>query len=232
MSKVRISIGSAVIETGKPSLIVSIFDVDGLSLLRTFSSGARKTDVLYEVRYDLFTQRSPDALKHMVRKLLEMKIDFVFTFRTSDQAEAKAYYGAAVEAGCPAVDLDYTLLGSGITVPSGVAVIASMHLGPGESLGKSLETLERAPADLIKIAAWYQESDPFIRDMALVSEFKSRQGRPMAFIPMGKGSEFMRLVSACLISDLNYVHDGQPTAVGQPELEEFRADLSRFFTRR
>ncbi len=226
-----VSIGKAVIKAGRPSLIVSVFDEDGDSLLKRFSPGQGKEGLLYELRYDLFTKKSPEAVKKTVTKLTEMGVDFVFTYRTRDVNEALEYYGAALEAGCVAVDLDYELLGSGLKIPPGVTTIASVHVFDKAPIGQILEKLQSTRAGLVKIAVRYEESDTFVTDLANIIKFKAKTGRPLAFIPMGRGAEFLRLVAACLVSDLNYVHDGKPTAEGQPELDKFRSEIERFCIR-
>ena len=223
-----VSIGKALVKKGKPSLIVSVFDEDGDSLMKRFSSGYRKEGLLYELRYDLFTIKSPEAVKKTVAQLIEMGIDFVFTYRSGDPEEAREYYGAALEAGCVAVDLDYRLLEAGMKIPHGVTIIASAHIFDQEPIGQVLEKLQSTKADLVKIAVRYEKSDAFVVDLRNIIEFKAKTGRPLAFIPMGRGAEFLRLIAACLVSDLNYVHDGMPTAEGQPELDEFRRDIERF----
>lgn len=212
-------IGDQSIGPGERHAVFSIGEVKTEDLAGLLSSGKIGPGRIYEIRYDMFHNRSENNLSSILEMLNRKDVDYIFKYMGTEP-ESYTYTKLAVIHGAPCVDVDLSMLGDIDTGSS--SVINSVHLRetrPDE--GMILDMLS-ASSDMVKIAVKYDEYDAFLEDILLVSEARRKNPRELAFIPMGKKSKMMRIISLMMVSDITYVRFKEETAAGQPTYDEIK----------
>ncbi len=223
----RVSIGKFTIGNSLSTVVTSIYDEDSDSLIEKFQRKQLSDRNLYEMRYDLF--RNPD-LKNLfpfISALDEMDIDYIFTYR-GDRSEK--VYEDAITKMVPAVDMDYTIVKRIGVKPIDTRIIASYHGKDNSGIIDKIHEIASLDVDIIKVAAYYSDSKTFLDDLEKIIEFKEKYHVPLAFVPMGEGNGFLRIISSYFVSDLVYAKYADETAPGQLELSDY-ADAFRIFSR-
>lgn len=209
----EISIGGKKISPFRKSVITSLYADDSENMIRLLSSDRNLRRSLIEIRYDLFQKRSIKDLDNLLAYLKEGSIDYIFTYRGSENVIE--YYHEAVIYHAPCVDMDIRIAGS-IQVPDNVIRMVSYHGTDGETgIDKICKSLEELDPDIYKIAIKYSDEINFYRDLMSLILFFDRSDRPVCFSPMGS-SGFLRIIAAFSVSDIIYASYGERiTAEGQ-----------------
>lgn len=218
-------IGRTIFNGERSKVAVSIFDRDSTSLMQSFESGTRDLGSLYEIRYDMFSNRSPSELEKILKYLNHYGVDYIFTFRSSDEAELLEYYGIASDLGVPAADVEIAVfdrIRKNLTMEN---LIISHHSFTGNSIIPEYRNIvEKSPA-IIKLASRYNDYGSFQADLQELQNLKEKNRTCLSFIPMGRENSFLRVISAYVVSDLVYARETGETGEGQ--LTE--SDYMKFF---
>lgn len=224
----RTAIGSKVLTGDSVSIVTSLYCRNADKFISSFESGKRNVSELYELRYDLFEERSRVELGRILQYLNSRGVDYIFTHRTEDEDELLDFYGTAQDNDAPASDIEISMFESLGGKTKFSTLILSHHSYKGDSVIPFYEDIQRLKPDIIKLASSYHSYEEFQRDMAALRKFKERDGACLSFIPMGKENSFMRIISAYVISDMVYAKERGETGEGQLTKEEYEA-VFRFF---
>ena len=209
----EISIGSTKISPSRKSVITSLYADDSESMIDILRKDMDLRRSLIEVRYDLFQERSIRDVDNLLVYLKEESIDYVFTYRGSENY--REYYQEAFRFGAPCVDIDSKIARS-IRVPNNTIRMVSYHGTEGATgIEKICNSLALLDPDIFKIAIKYESEINFYRDLISLISFFSKSDRPLCFSPMGSAG-FMRIIAAFSVSDIVYASYGdRRTAEGQ-----------------
>ena len=209
----EISIGSKKISPSRKSVITSVFADDSDSMIDILRKDRDLRRSLIEIRYDLFQERSVKDIDNLLAYLREEGVDYVFTYRGSENYIE--YYREAFVYGAPCVDLDNSIAGS-IQVPDNIVRMVSYHgIDGATGIDEICNSLACLDPDIFKIAIKYESEINFYQDLISLISFFSKSDRPLCFSPMGP-SGFMRIIAAFSVSDIVYASYGdRKTAEGQ-----------------
>ncbi len=182
----------------------------------------------YEIRYDLFTDRSLENLEGMMLYLNSHKIDYIFTFRSTDKKELGEVYGTALRFTPPIIDIDINSFIFEKNIFNKSKLMISFHGTDKDDVSMLLKSMSRLNPDIYKIALTYTDPGKFLKDIQYIYTFRKEHGIKIAYIPMGKENSFLRIVSAYIVSDYSYASYVQSTAPGQISQGQFKAIMEMF----
>ncbi|MFG1459965.1 MAG: type I 3-dehydroquinate dehydratase [Thermoplasmataceae archaeon] len=219
----EISIGGKKLSPSRKSVITSLYADDSESMIDILRKDMDLRRSLIEVRYDLFQERSIRDVDNLLAYLSEKSIDYVFTYRGSENY--LEYYQEAFRFGAPCVDIDNKIARS-IRVPNNTIRMVSYHGNEGstgiENICNSLALLD---PDIFKVAIKYDSEINFYQDLISLISFFAKSDRPLCFSPMGS-SGFMRIIAAFSVSDIVYASYGNKrTAEGQLSVKDCKTIL-------
>lgn len=196
-------------------VITSVFGSNPDDLFAKLSSVATDTSRIFEIRFDLFTDRDMETLAAITGYMNRRKLRYVFTYRTEDTDDALEKYLFAARNSALAVDLDMILKELVTDLKGKTPVILSYHGNGQWNLQGILNDMMTFQPQSYKIANTYGDTAHFLNDLAAIATKKSKIENPLSFVPMGNGNGFLRLVSACLVSDFAYSKLDTESAPGQ-----------------
>ena len=219
----EISIGGKKLSPSLKSVITSLYADDSDSMINILGKDRNLRRSLVEIRYDLFQERSIRDVDNLLAYLSEESIDYVFTYRGSENY--LEYYHEAFMYGAPCVDIDSRIAGS-IRVPDNIVRMVSYHGNEGATgIEKICNSLALLDPDIFKIAVKYDNEINFYRDLISLISFFSKSERPLCFSPMGSYG-FMRIIAAFSVSDIVYASYGDNrTAEGQLSVKDCKTIL-------
>ncbi|KAA8922309.1 type I 3-dehydroquinate dehydratase [Thermoplasma sp.] len=220
----RISIGKFVIGSPMPIVVTSVFYEDVETFIEKLQNRTLSDRNLYEIRFDMFTEREVSDEEELISALREMDIDYIFTFRGKD---AKEYYETAIRKMAPAVDIDMDLIGKINVKPSVTRIIGSYHTSDPAAMMNALETMMASDVDMVKVACSYSDDQEFLADLNRIIDVRKGRKKPMAFIPMGR--TFWRALAGYYVSDIVYAMNERPTAYGQPPADYYYQAFKSLF---
>lgn len=223
-----ISIGNSRGDGTEPLIAISAFDVNADAFIESFSGGKRNTSDLYEVRYDLFADKSVADLEKILSYLKDKGVDYIFTYRSESVEEILKYYSTALRLGAPAADIEVSVYEKLPEKMRFETLIISHHSYEGEKVLPYYEKIKSLQPDLIKLASAYRTYDAFSDDLTELQELKARDRKCLSFIPMGRSSAFLRIMSAYILSDLVYAREDEETAEGQLTRDQYKIAFSNF----
>lgn len=224
----EIKIGKSQGNGNEPLIAISTFDENADTFLKSFSKGSRHFDDLYEIRYDLFVKKSPEELGRILSYLKEKEVDYIFTYRSDSEEEICKYYGIAAKLDAPAADVEMSVYEK---LPAGAkfkTLIISHHSFEGGKILPYYEKIRALGPDIVKLASAYRNYDEFREDLAELQKAKAKDRNCLSFVPMGRSSAFLRIMSAYILSDLVYAREEEETAEGQLTKEQYRIAFSNF----
>lgn len=222
------TMGNRIIKGERPEIAVSIFDSDADSLISSFTSGNRRKDALYEIRYDLFHTKSTNELGIILAFLEGMQADYIFTFRSDNPDELSEYYGVASDLGTKCADIETGVYDSIRKSVNFNTLMLSHHSYTGESVLDTYNAILKEKPQIIKLASEYTSYASFQEDFISLQERKKKDGFCLSFIPMGERNSFLRIMSAYVLSDIVYAREAEGTAGGQFTEEQYRKFFSTF----
>lgn len=232
MPKIRgrpLSIGKVIIGNPKSSIVVSVFEKNASEIIRKFESGELPLRNLYEIRFDLFENKTADDLVEMIKDLEQLDVDYIFTYRSSSVDECQKFYGVALQKLAPAVDIDLNIYRKLDIKTMDTKLMLSFHnFSDNKNMFEAFEDMVGFHPDIYKLAVTYHSDMDFMRDLTKLSELKSVDNVPLAYIPMGKNNEFLRIVSSYFVSDIVYARIHGETAPGQLRYEEYQGIFKLF----
>ena len=87
-------------------IYTSMFFPDSRQMKLEFDKNKDNFKGHYEIRYDLFNDKSLKNLEDMLMYLNSHKVDYIFTFRSADKNEIEKVYGTALKFSPPVIDID------------------------------------------------------------------------------------------------------------------------------
>ncbi len=219
----EISIGGKKISPSRKYVITSLYADDSESMIEILGKDINLRRSLIEIRYDLFQERSIRDVDNLLAYLREESIDYIFTYRGSQNY--LEYYQEAFRFGAPCVDIDSKIAKS-IRVPDNIIRMFSYHGNEGAiEIKKICNSLVLLDPDIFKIAIKYNSEINFYQDLISLISFFSKSDRPLCFSPMSP-SGFMRIIAAFSVSDIVYASYGdKSTAEGQLSAKDCKAIL-------
>lgn len=223
-----VMIGDKRIGGEKATIATSVFAKSAESFMSRFSDGSYPKSYLYEIRYDLFQERSVENLRELLSFLNSQDIDFIFTFRFTERSDGIRMYNTAVEMNAPAIDIDISGM-TGISFDSykGTRIISS-HDYEGRRISHMLNGMAKLDGDIYKLASNYTDMHAFLLDMSDLCTVKENLKVPLVFVPMGKKNSALRLFSGFMLSDIVYAGTEKTTADGQLTRKEYEDFFKRF----
>lgn len=221
-------IGKIPIGNPKSTIVVSIYDRNSREFIEKLENGNLSPRNLYEIRYDLFDEKSPEDLVFLLKELDQIDVDYIFTYRTTNSEIFSKMYGVALDKLAPAVDMDVTMHRQFRRKPVDGKLMLSYHAENHREIPEALSEMKIFDPDLYKIASFYEGEIEFLQDLISLYQFKEESRKPFSFIPMGSGNSFLRVVSAYAISDFVYARNDSGTAEGQLTYEEYEK-IFRYF---
>ena len=206
----------------------SVFFQDFAHMKSEFENNLKSYSNHYEIRYDLFRDRSMKNLKNTLQYLNSHEIDYIFTFRSSDKNNIELMYSTAMEYAPPVIDVDMGSFVFENDFFKGSRLMISFHGKNDDDVPTILNHMSRLKPDIYKVALSYTDTGKFLSDLHFVYLYKKQNNIKIAYIPMGTGNSFLRVVSAYIVSDYSYASYGQPTAPGQISSDQFNSVLGMF----
>ena len=205
---------------GNCEVVASVFGKNPEDLFVKLDSVPPNTKRIFEIRFDLFNDHEMNSLSAIIEYMNNRKLPFVFTYRTEDPDDAMEKYSFAAENSACAIDLDIMLKGIVGKLHVKTPVILSHH-GKGKwDLPVIIKEMTALQPHSYKLANIYTDNALFLNDLAAVASLRNRIENPLSFIPMGSGNTFLRIVSACLVSDFTYSMLDRESAPGQISYEQ------------
>ncbi len=220
-----IKIGSISRQGDNPMIAISAFGESTESFISEMERAGSNRE-LYEIRYDLFSRRSGADLEKLLEYLGDSGFSYIFTFRSDIPEEIAAYYGTASRMGAPAADIEYSFVSALPESAEFPVRIVSHHFFDGGSVIEKYKEISRLDPDIVKVASTYRTYDDFYRDLSWLVNEKQREHRCVSFMPMGRNSQFLRVLSAHRVSDLVYAKLDGATAEGQLSKNQYLTLLS------
>ena len=209
-------------------IYTSIFFHDSSQMKLEFEKKKDNFKGHYEIRYDLFNDKSLENLEDLLIYLNSHKVDYIFTFRSSDKNEIEKVYGTALKFSPPIIDIDIKSFIFNRNIFNNSKLMISFHGDNNDDVPALLKYMSKFNPDIYKIALAYTDIEKFLKDLNYLYAYRKKNGIKLAYIPMGSENSFLRVISAYLVSDYSYASYTQPTAPGQISQEQFQAVLEMF----
>ncbi|CAC11263.1 hypothetical protein [Thermoplasma acidophilum] len=220
----KISIGKFVIGNPMPIVVTSVFYEDVSTFVERLQTKVLSDKNLYEIRFDMFTEREISDEEELISAMREMDIDYIFTYRGKD---ARKYYETAIRKMAPAVDIDMDLIGKLEAKPTVTKVIGSYHTSDSEAMMSALDRMIDSDVDMVKVACSYSEDQEFLGDLKRIIDIRKNRRKPIAYVPMGR--TFWRALAGYYVSDIVYAMADRPTAYGQPPADYYYQAFKALF---
>ncbi len=207
-------------ETAK--VYTSIYFENSDELINEFSSNTLNKSEHYELRFDLFNDKSISCLEKSLEFMKNANIDYIFTYRSVDIDNIKKIYNYAMKYNPPVIDID---IGSYIFARQqfkNSKLMISYHGINNDNVSEKIDIISKFSPDIYKIALLYTDTGKFLDDLRLIYDFKRKTGAKLAFIPMGDNNSILRVFSAFLVSDVAYASYNKCTAPGQLSLSSYK----------
>ncbi|WP_337860286.1 type I 3-dehydroquinate dehydratase [Ferroplasma sp.] len=209
-------------------IYTSIFFDDFRQMRLEFERNLKNYSNHYEIRFDLFKNRSLEELEKILEYLNSINIDYIFTFRSKEKNEIEKVYTRAMQYNPPILDIDMdSFIFKNQTFKKSKLMI-SYHGENDDDIQIKLKNMWELEPYIYKIALIYTNYDKFISDLQYVRLFKKEQKIKIAYIPMGTFNSFLRVISAYFVSDYSYASYTKTTAPGQISLEQFNTIFNMF----
>jgi 3-dehydroquinate dehydratase type I len=215
--------------SGESCIIYTSVFFDNFNTMKTeFENNLKDYPNHYEIRFDLFKDRSPESLRNALQYLNSHGIDYIFTFRSDNKEEIRNIYGIASEYRPPIVDVDVNSFVFDNNFFKNSKLMISYHGLNGDSISTKLRDISKLAPDIYKIALTYTDTAKFLSDLHFVYLYKKENMIKIAYIPMGTNNSFLRVISAYIVSDYSYASYKGPTASGQITLKQFNTIFQEF----
>ncbi|PYB69095.1 3-dehydroquinate dehydratase [Thermoplasma sp. Kam2015] len=212
----KLNIGKFVIGNAMPIVVTSVFYEDVDTFVDKLQTKILSDKNLYEIRFDMFTEREISDEEELISAMREMDIDYIFTYRGKD---ALKYYETAIKKMAPAVDLDMSLIDKLEQRSRVTKIIGSYHTSDAAAMMSALDRMMNSDVDMVKVACSYSDDQEFLTDLNRIIDVRKDKKKPMAFIPMGR--TFWRAIAGYYVSDIVYAMGDRPTAYGQPKADYY-----------
>lgn len=211
---------------GNCKVITSIFAETPEDLFVKMSSIPDRTERIFEIRFDLFASHDTATLGEITGYMKGRGIPYLFTYRNENIEDAREKYIFALKNNALAADIDISLKDLAEDLAGRIPVVLSYHGSGKWELESIIKMVDDIGADSYKLANYYENLTGFTDDLALISRFRKKTGKPISFIPMGTGNGILRMVSACLVSDFAYSKLDTESAPGQLTYEQMSSMIS------
>lgn len=212
-------VGKIKVDRTSKTIVTSVFADTVYRLVDLFTESILPADRIYEIRYDLFREKSEKDLGHLMNELSSLGVPYIFAYRGSDE-DVLAYSLFAAENGAPAIDIDYSL-SQGFRKHSS-SLIFSIHLYDRRPAEVEVRDMLASGVDMVKVAASYGDYRDFLQDAGMLLDLRMKSDTAFTFIPMGERSAAMRIASLILVSDAAYAKFDRKTAEGQLTYSQYR----------
>ncbi len=212
-----------------PDIFISIYFRNFNEMKNAFDKNILSFQNKYEIRYDLFSDKSGENLIKILNFLNENNVLYIFTFRSDDNNELMNIYSIAVKNSAPVIDIDINSFNYDRSIFKNSRLMISYHGNNDDNVIKILNRITEIKPDIYKVALTYTSNEKFISDLNEVYKFKSIHKINMAFVPMGENNSFLRVVSGGLVSDILYARYIKNTAPGQLSMEDYNS-IFKIFT--
>ncbi len=213
---------------GIPDIFISIYFKEFNEMKNAFDKNSLSFKSKYEIRYDLFEDKSKENLIKILNFLNENNVLYIFTFRSDNNIELNNVYDTAIKNNAPIIDIDINSFNYNRDTFKNSRLMLSYHGNNNDDVIKILNRFIAINPDIYKIALTYTDNEKFIDDLDKISRFKSRYKIKIAFIPMGKNNSFLRIVSGGLVSDIVYAKYIENTAPGQLSVDDYNNMFKTF----
>ena len=212
-----------------PDIFISIYFSNFNEMKNAFDKNILSFQNKYEIRYDLFNDKSGEDLIKILNFLNKNNVLYIFTFRSANNNELTNVYNVAIKNNAPIIDIDIDSFNYNRNIFKNSKLMISYHGNNDENIIKILNRITGINPDICKIALTYTSDEKFINDLNEVYKFKSIHRINIAFIPMGNSNSFLRIVSGGLVSDILYAKYVKNTAPGQLSTEDYN-NIFKIFT--
>jgi 3-dehydroquinate dehydratase-1 len=209
-------------------IYTSIYFPDFAHLKSEFEKELNNIPGQYEIRYDLFDNKTIKNLEDTLFYLNSHNVDYIFTFRSNNKDEIENVYKTAVKYSPPIIDIDVNSFIFKRNIFNKSKLMISYHGINNDNVPALLNRISELKPDIYKIALTYTDREKFIEDLHYIYTYRKNNGIKIAFIPMGIENSFLRIVSAYLVSDYSYASYSNSTAPGQISQEQFKTVMAMF----
>jgi len=211
-----------------PDIFISIYFKNFNEMEDAFNKNTLSFKDKYEIRYDLFNDRSEEDLVKILNFLNANNVMYIFTFRSKDNKKLIDTYNIAINNNAPVIDIDINSFNYDRSIFKNSKLMISYHGNNDDNVIKILNNIMKIKPDIYKIALTYTNNEKFINDLNKIYKFKSKNKIKIAFIPMGNKNSFLRVVSG-IVSDILYAKYIDNTAPGQLSIEDYN-NVFKIFT--